>query len=111
MPEDRNLIDASELGGLIGPWEVCPECGEFIQIGSWPRCGRGRFDHGKSVQLDPFATYWDDGLGMEISSLGDRWKAMRSGDFKLDYRDKQSPGWLSARRDRIEEQKKREARC
>ena len=83
--------------------DLCTVCGLPIEVGDWP-CVYTQRPHGKSVQTNPFPTYFDTGLGREVSSLGDRWKAMRDG--KLDYREKLRPGDLSARRDRIEHEKK-----
>jgi hypothetical protein len=107
MTDDADLVDASAIGGIVGGWDVCPPCGHVLQVGDWPICS-GRGDHGRSVQLNAFAEYWDDGLGMWISSLGDRWKAMRAAH--MDYRPKLTPGDLSARLDRIHEAKKAQAR-
>lgn len=83
----------------------CEECGGAVTQ---------EFNH--SVQSNPFATYFDWGLGREITSLGDRWAAMRgtidpeSGERRgqLDYRDKMSKGDLSARLDRLHERKQRQ---
>ncbi len=106
--DEPGFVDASACGGIVGAAECCPRCGTLYRIGEWPLCGP-RQDHGKSVQLQPFAEYFDIGLGRTIRSLGDRWAAMRA--ERLDYREKMSPGQLSARRDRIEERKKAEGRA
>jgi len=104
MSDETQLVDASAIGGIVGGWAVCDRCGHILRVGDWPRC-----PHGKSVQLHPFAAYWDDGIGAYITSLGDRRAHMRR--LHLDYRDKMKPGDLSARLDRINEQKKRAAQA
>lgn len=81
---------------------TCAKCGGVIEIGDWPFC-----PHGKSVQTHAFEAYFDYGLGCEVTSLSQRLSLMR--ERKLTYRDHMSKGDLSARRDRIE-QEKREAR-
>ena len=83
--------------------DLCQVCGLPIRVGEYP-CILTPRPHGKSVQTTPFSTYFDYGLGKEITSLGDRWQAMKEGH--LDYRDKMSKGALSARRDRIEARKR-----
>ena len=55
-----------------------------------------------------FAAYFDDGLGADVTSLGQRHQLMRR--HHLDYKDHPSKGDLSARRDKIEA-RKREAGC
>lgn len=93
---------------------LCTVCGLPLAVGDWP-CVSTIRPHGKSVQTAPFAAYFDIGLGREVTSLGDRWQAMKgtqdpeSGKVwgKLDYREKVSPGELSARKDRIHEQRLR----
>ena len=87
--------------------DLCHVCGLPIQVGEYPCIFTPRA-HGKSVQTTPFSTYFDYGLGKEITSLGDRWNAMK--ENHLDYRDKMSPGDLSARKDRIEQRKREQAR-
>jgi hypothetical protein len=95
------------LSTIARRYDPCDNCGAAIeQI----------FEH--SVQATPFVRYFDIGLGREITSLGDRWAAMRgtmdpeSGvvSGQLDYREKPSRGDLSARNDRIHERLQREAR-
>ncbi len=80
--------------------ELCTVCGLPLEVGDWP-CVTTIRPHGKSVQTSAFAAYFDQGLGREVTGLGDRHAAMR--EKKLDYRDKMSPGDLSARNDRIHE--------
>lgn len=101
--------------------DLCTVCGQPLAIGDWP-CVTTPRPHGKSVQTDPFKSYYDVALGREITSLGDRWNAMKpegtqvfrtsdgrevatEGRGRLVYREKMSPGDLSARRDRLEQQK------
>jgi hypothetical protein len=96
---------------------LCTVCGLPLEIGQWP-CVFTPRPHGRSVQTAPFIPYFDFALGREITSLGDRWAAMKgtidpeSGTRvgQMDYRDKMSPGDLSARRERIEQQKREQAR-
>ncbi len=96
---------------------VCTVCGLPLSIGEWP-CVTTIRPHAPSVQTAPFAAYFDIGLGREVTSLGDRWQAMKgtmdpeSGKVwgKLDYREKMSKGALSARMDRIHEQKRDDRR-
>lgn len=61
-----------------------------------------------SVQATVFTPYFDIGLGEYIESLPQRRKLMR--DAHMDYRDKMSPGDLSARRDRVEAERQERAR-
>jgi hypothetical protein len=97
--------------------DVCQVCGLPIEVGDWP-CVETIRPHGRSVQTNSFQSYFDFALGREITSLGDRWQAMRgtidddSGQRinQMDYRDKMSPGDLAARRDRLEQQKRDQAR-
>ena len=84
---------------------LCTVCGLPLASGDWP-CIYTIRPHGKSVQTAPFTPYFDVGLGEYVTSLGQRRALMK--EHHLDYRDKVSHGELSARRDRIEEQKKRE---
>lgn len=99
--------------------ELCPVCRKPLAIGDWP-CITIIRPHGRSVQTTPFVAYFDVALGKEITSLGDRWAAMRpegssvhrtadgkeavtEGRGQLVYRDKMSRGDLAARNDRIHE--------
>jgi len=106
-------------GFPIPPPELCTVCGLPIAVGQWP-CVSRIVEHGTSVQTDPFSTYFDIGLGEEVTSLGDRWQAMKeqrdaqTGDVtreRLEYRDKMSKGDQSARLDRVREQEKQEQRA
>lgn len=82
--------------------EPCAVCGLPLEIGQWP-CITTPRPHDRSVQLQPFVPYFDYGLGEYVTSLGDRWAAMKR--HGLDYKDHPTKGDLSARRDRIEQQK------
>lgn len=95
----------------------CSVCGLPLAVGDWP-CVTTIRPHGKSVQTTPFVAYFDFALGKQIDSLGDRHQAMK-GTYdphtgkvwgQLDYRDKMSKGDLSARDDRVREQKRIERR-
>lgn len=97
---------------------LCTVCGLPIAVGQWP-CVTRIVEHGKSVQTHPFSTYFDIGLGEEVTSLGDRWQGMKeqrdpaTGDVvreRLEYRDKMSKGDQSARLDRVAEQQREQAR-
>ena len=79
--------------------DLCSVCGLPIKIGDWPCVSTPR-PHERSVQTAPFIAYFDEGLGREITSLGDRWAEMRRNN--LHYREHPSKGDLSARRDRLE---------
>lgn len=103
---------------VAGETFTCAVCGLPIAVGDWP-CVKTIRPHGKSVQTDVFSTYFDIGLGEEVTSLGDRWKGMkeqrdpRTGDVvreRLEYRDKMSKGDQSARLDRVAEQRREQAR-
>ncbi len=76
----------------------CPTCGAPVE-NDWMAPSR---------QSHPFASYFDWGLGVEVTSLGQRHQLMR--ENALDYRDKLKPGDISARNDRINERKKEEGR-
>jgi hypothetical protein len=83
--------------------DICAVCGKPIQIGEWP-CVYTPRPHERSVQTAPFVAYYDHGLGMEITGLGDRQAEMRRNN--LHYREHPSKGDLSARRDRLEERRR-----
>jgi hypothetical protein len=104
MSDEAEFIDASEVGGLIGPWEVCERCGTAFGIGCSPFC---RDAHEPPLKYFPFTHYFDIGLGVEVTSWAQRRRVMK--EQHMDFRDKMSKGALSARLDRIHEQKKREA--
>lgn len=100
----REWERASTIAARYEPCETC--AGAVEQV----------FKH--SVQSTPFVAYFDFALGKQINGLGDRRQAMK-GEYdphtgkvwgQLDYRDKMSKGDLSARDDRVQEQKRIEAR-
>jgi len=82
---------------------TCEKCGAEITIGAWPWC-----PHGKPAPQYVFQPYFDIGLGREITSYADRWKAMR--ELNVQYRDLPSKGDLSARADRAHEARKAQGR-
>jgi putative FmdB family regulatory protein len=82
---------------IAARYDSCEECGGAVEQ---------EFKH--SVQSTPFIPYFDFALGVQVSSLAERWRHMRN--LHVDYRDKMSAGELSARRDRIEARKREEAR-
>lgn len=88
----------TDFGDLVDG--CCSKCGQPLQSGEWPFCPHG-FPAGKTKGFEP---RFDDGLGIYVTGWGDRRKAMR--EHHLDYRDHPAPGELSARRDRIEQQKR-----
>ena len=81
---------------------TCERCGAIYGISCWPFCPHGR------VQPRPaFEPYFDVGLGRYVTGWGDVRQGMR--EHHLDFRDHPTRGDLSARRDRIEEGKRRDA--
>lgn len=104
--DDDDWIDASELGGILQPVEVCSQCGDLIAIGDSPSCKDG---HASVLPYHPFIPYFDFALGEYVSSHAARWTHMKR--LHMDYRDKMSPGDLSARLDRIADQKRAQARA
>lgn len=83
---------------------VCEKCGVAFSIGQSPFCRDG---HGFVVPDDTlFSPYDDFALGEHVTSPAHRRQLMR--EKKLEYREKVSPGELSARRDRGEEKRKEE---
>jgi hypothetical protein len=96
----------------------CEACGVCYASPQSPYCKDG---HDRSLSYHPFIPYFDYGLGKEITTLAERWTAMKGtpdedyghdrfgherpgvkGTPRLDYRDHPSKGELAARRDRIE---------
>lgn len=57
----------------------------------------------------PFNPYYDEGLDVEVTGRQHRQRVMR--DLKVDYRDRPSPGDLSARRDKMMERRKERLRA
>lgn len=78
---------------IAARYNPCDTCGGEVEQ---------RFEH--SVQANPFIPYFDIGLGEHVGSFADRWRHMRQNG--LVDREKLRPGDLSARRDRIEEQRR-----
>ncbi len=89
----------------------CQSCGKewerFSTIGArYEPCDCGGAVeqlHKHSVQGTPFIPYFDFALGEQINSMPERKRAMRNAH--VDYRDKMSPGDLSARRDRVHQER------
>ncbi len=79
---------------------TCDACGVEYGIGCSPFC---KDRHGRVIPGGAFEPRFDVGLGEYVTGWGDIHKRMR--EKHLDYRDHPSPGDLSARRDRIEQQK------
>lgn len=77
---------------------TCEACGAALQIGEHPFC-----PHGFPMAYRPFKAYFDIALGRQIDSQADRWRAQR--DLNVQPRDGMSHGDLSARRDKLEQQK------
>jgi hypothetical protein len=96
-------VDATDLQPVATPEPLCSVCGQPIAVGQWPCISRIR-DHAPTLAYHPFIPYFDVALGRQIDSHADRWTAMKTA--KVDYRDKLDKGTLSARRDRIEQEKK-----
>lgn len=97
-------------------WDLsCPVCHvlednvacSIFAIPVCPTCGSERF-LGDRASYHPFIPYFDIGLGEEVTSHAQRWRLMHAAH--MDYRDKVTPGELSARRDRLEERKREERR-
>jgi len=82
---------------------VCTVCGEPLAIGDFP-CIRTPRPHAKALPSKGYEPRFDIGLGEYVTGWGDIRQHMRRN--RLDFRDKMSRGQLSARRDRIEQQKR-----
>ncbi len=83
---------------------ICDRCGAEVQIGDWPcnpEKGRG---HERALNVPIFVPYFDIGLGEHVESIGHRLSLMRK--HGLVDRPKLTAGDMSARRDRIEQQKR-----
>jgi len=87
--------------------EPCAVCGLPLAVGE-QGCIATIRPHEPVLTYRPFTPYFDFALGQQIDSHAQRWRVMRQ--KKLDYRDKMDKGTLSARRDRIEEERKERAR-
>lgn len=72
--------------------QTCQTCGERLIVVLKPRKMKG------------FEPHFDIGIGRDVTGWGDVKKAMR--ENTLDFRDHPSAGDLSARKDRIEQQKR-----
>lgn len=93
----------------------CPRCGESERIcpiaSRRDPCSCGspiEIIYKPDTKWVPFAPYFDIALGKQVNTLADRWRFMRAKG--LQYADKMSPGDVSARKDRIEQQKREQAR-
>jgi hypothetical protein len=84
---DRRWERSSTIAHRQDPCEVCG--------------GAVEQEFNPASAYHPFAPYFDIALGCEVTSLAHRWRLMK--EHHLDYRDKMSPGDLSARLDRIHE--------
>src|SRR2546423_13000851 len=82
----------------------CQVCHLPIAVGDWPCISRVRRHAPALRNVPPFVAYFDIGLGRDITSFADRWRAMR--ELNVVDRPKLRAGDLSARRDKIEEGKK-----
>ena len=86
----------------------CESCGVEYGIGCSPYCKDQHAPVTRTPKCDHFAPYFDIGLGADVEAPDQRRRLMRQ--HHLDYRDKMRPGALSARRDRIEQQKREASR-
>lgn len=86
-------------------FSYCAKCQKPWTAPMSPLC---RDNHESTLPYYVFTPYFDYGLWREITSYADRWRAMRQ--TGLQYRDLPSKGELSARRDRIEQSKREQAR-
>lgn len=86
---------------------LCEVCGLPLAVGEWP-CVITVRPHGRLIPTPIFVPYFDVALGREIGSFADRWRAMKEMD--LVDRPKMSQGDVSARKDRVHEQRKEEGR-
>lgn len=84
----------------------CDACGADYGIGQSPYCKDGHAPVTRSYAPN-FAPYFDIGLGAHVEAPDQRRRLMKQ--HHLDYRDHPSNGDLSARRDRIEQQKRERA--
>lgn len=80
----------------------CEHCGVAYGVGQSPYCKDG---HGRVLPSKGFEPYFNISLGRYVTGWGDIRQAMRQ--EKVDFRDHPRPGDVSARRDRIEQQKAR----
>ena len=98
--EGADVGGASEATGFR-----CDVCGLPIAIGDYPCISTPR-PHAQALKskAELFSVYFDYGLGAEVTAPDHRRRLMKAG--KLDYRDKMRPGEISARKDRIADQKR-----
>ena len=102
-------------GAIFGNSDCCERCGAALTVGCSSAC---RDLHAPVGNYHPFIPYFDFALGQEVTSLAQRWGFMKgeidreTGERRgqLEYRDKMSAGELSARRDRVEAQRRERAR-
>lgn len=80
--------------------QSCERCGEPLRLILRPT------PHYDPTQQD---TYYDEGLGVEITGRDHRRRVMR--DLKCDHRERPRPGDMSARADRCNELRKERARA
>lgn len=83
--------------------EPCAVCGLPLAIGE-QGCITTIRPHDPVLTYHPFIPRFDVALGAYTGSLAERWKHMRRA--KVDYREHPPKGELSARRDRLEQQKR-----
>lgn len=94
----------------------CPGCGVYERISTVGARGLPCETCGNNVTVlitsstrsKGFEPMFDNGLGENITGIGDRKKIMR--ENKLDYRDHPSPGEASARRDKMRERERAQER-
>lgn len=90
----------------------CPNCGTYERFKRMDDRLNPCDDCGAPVDIlitsstssKGFESYWDDGLGAEVTGIGHRHQLMRQEG--AEYRDHPSPGEASARRDRKEQNKR-----
>lgn len=95
--------------------DLCAVCGLPLAIGQ-QGCIVRVVPHDPVLAYHPFTPYFDWGLGVEVTSLAQRWSLMKKQEDgegvivreRLEYRDHPSKGDLAARRDRVEERKKQQ---
>ncbi len=85
----------------------CQVCGLPLRVGE-QGCIYTIRPHEPVGRYDPFIPYFDFALGEYVESHAHRWRLMK--EHHVDYRDKMSPGDLSARKDRVHELRKERAR-
>lgn len=94
---------------------ICESCGVVWGVGQSYLCKEG---HGFVNGYHPFIPYFDFALGAQVGSLAQRWSMMKRQEDgeglvvreRLEYRDKMSPGEITARKDRLRDRAREEAR-